>query len=651
MRTGSFVLFFLLAISGASQSAQDTERRIGLLFSQAENAVIQSPETAIIIYSEVMKYAVEASMRDAYLEALLRRSKLLSANGRCNEALLWANHALSLFINFASTSTQFELYVSRARALICLDQHAMAAEEYERALELSIENQDQEERWNARQELLQALLMAGHTQQLFDQSKKLFDDGRAAGHAHAEGFASAVLGRMHLLSGAKDSAAYYFEEALTKGKRIADSDLISSSYFGLAECTLHDRNKLLSAAYADSLEELAEASTETRIKLALLRGKIAVAQRKKSESYFQFQQAHSIALENGRLDLALEALTELVKLSASAKEYGQAFRFSEMIADLKDSMSRAKAFEQISELNAFGNAIPDPFAQEIEDANSDWQLTWNGRNELIIGGIFIFICLSGWIILIVIQRRHRKKLRTEQTRAEEANTELVARNEALALLQSDLHHVQSANDIMTRILGAELSVSQGIYDQLARELISLSDAIRTGLDDLAREGGDQLPLERFLQLKNTAARSFTELRNKISRTSPVLNSSAFPERIKLLCESYAHSHFAISCVFNQNYPCEEAAANHFVFRILDELLQNAGAHSGGDSAEVKFTCTEGHSIIEVSDNGTGLSSKQAEKGDGLNRVKLYAAFLRADINVTSSDRGTTFNIRIPRKQS
>lgn len=87
-----------------------------------------------------------------------------------------------------------------------------------------------------------------------------------------------------------------------------------------------------------------------------------------------------------------------------------------------------------------------------------------------------------------------------------------------------------------------------------------------------------------------------------------------------------------------------------MYRIVQECVQNAIRHSGGDEIAVKLKDHGSKYWIEVRDNGTGFDvheAKKKEKHFGLSVIEERVLFLGGRINIDAHD-GTFIEIEIPK---
>lgn len=84
-----------------------------------------------------------------------------------------------------------------------------------------------------------------------------------------------------------------------------------------------------------------------------------------------------------------------------------------------------------------------------------------------------------------------------------------------------------------------------------------------------------------------------------------------------------------------------------VFRIFQELLNNAIKHSRGNKIVVTLSIFEDLFAMSVSDNGIGFDTQEVYNGRGLTNVKERVDLMGGNLHMESEGGWTYFNIEIP----
>ncbi len=87
-----------------------------------------------------------------------------------------------------------------------------------------------------------------------------------------------------------------------------------------------------------------------------------------------------------------------------------------------------------------------------------------------------------------------------------------------------------------------------------------------------------------------------------------------------------------------------------MFRILQESLTNVGRHAGATRASVRVTKADDRVVLEVTDDGRGITEDQAENSRSFGllgmreRARMFGGVLRVE---AGESRGTTIVVSMP----
>ena len=88
-------------------------------------------------------------------------------------------------------------------------------------------------------------------------------------------------------------------------------------------------------------------------------------------------------------------------------------------------------------------------------------------------------------------------------------------------------------------------------------------------------------------------------------------------------------------------------AETFIYRIIQELVNNAVKHAEAKEILVQVAFTNNKIIVTVEDNGKGFDKNLASPGDGLDNIAYRVKYLSGTIDtVTSINKGTSVNIEL-----
>jgi signal transduction histidine kinase len=237
-----------------------------------------------------------------------------------------------------------------------------------------------------------------------------------------------------------------------------------------------------------------------------------------------------------------------------------------------------------------------------------------------------------------------RALREAQERAERRRAEQQLResHEQLRALSAHLQTVRE--DERTRI-------AREVHDELGQAL--------TGLKlDLSRLGHPQtgVPRPHAGKIKSLVGRIdsiIQRVRRIATELRPgILDDLGLVAAIEWQANDF-QSRTGIECIVRTSVAEESvlgAELNTAFFRIFQETLTNVIRHADASRVEVRLKREAGHVILEVSDNGRGITDAEISGAEslGLRGMGERAALLGGEVVIRGAPRqGTTVTVRIP----
>ena len=97
-----------------------------------------------------------------------------------------------------------------------------------------------------------------------------------------------------------------------------------------------------------------------------------------------------------------------------------------------------------------------------------------------------------------------------------------------------------------------------------------------------------------------------------------------------------------------NFDSMRRKTKTYLFRIVQEALNNMAKHAKSRSAVVEIVKTREHYFLSISDEGKGFDTEKPSPGNGLNNMRERTILLGGIFSITSqTGQGTTIEIQIP----
>ncbi len=226
------------------------------------------------------------------------------------------------------------------------------------------------------------------------------------------------------------------------------------------------------------------------------------------------------------------------------------------------------------------------------------------------------------------------------------------------MLQNKVDMQQMEADYQKELLKASINSQEKERGRIARDLHdevgAVLSAVKINLNLLLRK------VDKDDQLSTTtheAKEMVDETINSVRRISrdllpPTLKEFGLASAINELC-SRANAPEIVSVDFigeesEQRFEIEKELS---IYRVVQELLNNALKHAEAKNISVKYAHKAGQLLIDVEDNGTGFDFKEAKdriepgKGIGLTNIESRVNAINGEINFDSvKGSGTTVSL-------
>ena len=239
----------------------------------------------------------------------------------------------------------------------------------------------------------------------------------------------------------------------------------------------------------------------------------------------------------------------------------------------------------------------------------------------------------------VLRALREAKERTGRRRAQE---QLRRSHKQLRTLSVYLQHVREAEQIR---------IAREVHDELGQSLTGLKLQLTWLASRLPKQSKALLDKTRSMAANidetiQAVRRIATELRPGVLDTAGLLaalewQANQFQTQTGIVCEVKAET----------NDTLWDQELNTAFFRIFQEALTNIIRHAKATKVEVRLAGANGHVMLEVRDNGRGISRAEIHntKSIGLLGIRERAALLGGTLRIEGErGKGTTLTARIPK---
>jgi signal transduction histidine kinase len=203
------------------------------------------------------------------------------------------------------------------------------------------------------------------------------------------------------------------------------------------------------------------------------------------------------------------------------------------------------------------------------------------------------------------------------------------------MIQEQLKRQIMEFDYQQKMMQAELESQESERRRLAADLHDsiggMLSTIRVGITTIGRALPDPRSIDETKQMLDDTITSVRRISRDLLPST--LEKFGFVHAIKELCERFqATAKINIQFSENGEIPALESQRELMVFRIVQELLNNAVKHAQASLIQVKIELAD-QLFISVEDNGVGFNAdeqkndKQSGKGLGLFNIENRARLL------------------------
>ncbi len=186
-------------------------------------------------------------------------------------------------------------------------------------------------------------------------------------------------------------------------------------------------------------------------------------------------------------------------------------------------------------------------------------------------------------------------------------------------------------------------LSRELHDGLGQSLIAQKLRLE------ALDAGDKADLA-VRELKECADQLVEEVRRISNALMPAqLNQFGLEPALRQLCKEVSkYGKIEVRFDATGNFEPMNRKTKTYLFRIVQEALNNCIKHAEATSASVELAQTRDHVFISISDNGKGFDTGRACPGNGLHTMRERVELLHGTISFQSvPDNGTTIEIQLP----
>lgn len=280
--------------------------------------------------------------------------------------------------------------------------------------------------------------------------------------------------------------------------------------------------------------------------------------------------------------------------------------------------------------------------QEIKDLRLQSEIKDLSIGKKQLMNYILGVALVAIVIIALLARRSYRQTQHLMGKENQVQQARIAQLESEKQLQASEAVIKGQDEERGRI-------AKDLHDGLGGLLSGVKFSLVNMKSNVILDADSALVFERSLDMLD---HSISELRRVAHNMMPeVLVKFGLSEALKSYCESLRASQ--VFKIDFQSFGMEmrlESNTEIFIYRIIQELLNNISKHAMATQVLVQLSLHGGEMQITVEDNGRGLEVSELEKskGAGWTNIRSRIEYLKGKVDVQStSGQGTSVHITIP----
>ena len=439
------------------------------------------------------------------------------------------------------------------------------------------------------------------------------------------------LGNCYLMTNDNPNAIALFKKQLVLGKqfkrkRSVQNALINLGVIYFSEANQPELQKIVEEFKATEAEANKEDVSNSAWRHVIY-GENYLLKNQFAEAEVELLQAKEIveANDDAQNDAYLPVYVALSKLKFATHDYLEGNQYEAKL----DSLQQAN---RAQELSAYGLDLETKYKTAAKEERIQLQQS-QLKTKTLLNYSFAIAILLVLIISILSYRSYRNRQKLQQQRITELENEKQLNATEAVLKGEDQERTRIAKDL---------------HDGLGGMLSGIKYSLNAMKGNLIMTPSNAQAFERSIDMLDS---SIQEMRRVAHNMMPeALVKFGLDTALKDFCNDINQSgalKVSYQSIGLENEPIEQTTAIT-IYRIVQELINNAIKHAKANTAIVQISKTERELSITVEDDGKGFDTKilQQSKGMGWLNIQNRVEFLKGKLDVNSSEKGTSILIEI-----
>lgn len=619
----------LVFVCCLSAKAQQDSVAIKKILDEGQQSEIPAPDQAIKLYRKAFAMSQKANWSRGAFKSMLCIGFVHSDNGRYDSSLVYYEKAKNIAVKAKYTKGIGQAYVNAANSYHFKGDYETATQYYLKGIPVFEKLKDSNSVSQSYQNLtgLYANIKNYKLEEFYLKKAIQFSAG---GNKEQRGLLYGDYGLFYMRKDHFKEALYYFKKTEALSKQDSSKVLAFFSHRNLGEYHRIRKEYETAIPYYKKALSLTTALNDAfqEADLLYILGGLHLNLKDLPKAFSYSQQGLNLAQKINAREIIYRSQKRLAAVYHAMKQPEKAYLLLEKSYALRDTVFDQNHMKQIS-------LMQTQFETEKKDkaiANQQAQLKKNEvelikketTTALAIAAIVVLALLSLGIWLFF---RQRQKLK---------NKEIFA-----------LRQQQEITKLEALIDGEEKErrrIAQELHDGINGDLSAIKFRILS-IEEAGLSTEDKQHLMATIEMID---HSCTQVRNISHNLMPAsIIDFGLIETIQQYCSKISSAHaLELDFQYFGNQAVLPKKSETVIYRIIQELINNIIKHAKASSALVQMNFHENELFITVEDNGVGFDPKTVKNGIGLKNIESRIQLLKAEIEMDSSSKGTSYHIRI-----
>lgn len=609
------------------------------LGQQYEN---NNPDSALLFYEQALKLSQQLNYVRGIIRYYTNATYVYNLQGKYDTAL-------SLNLKSVEIARAFGDPERLAACLANVGSSYMSMGQHEKALEYQLQSIPLYEKLNDRSQLSILYSNLCYAYGNVEQYKKAIEYGelslrlaREVNNDFSITTSLINLSTVYILSGDIPTAVRALEEARSIAKRTDNqyAVLVTSLNLGDASIKLGTFYKL--STYFEEAFTLATKLGDSESIVISLRGKAIDNFYKKKivEAESFANQSLQLAITNNMSEHIGKAYTVLADIAVLKGDFKTNNKYAIKSDSIRTLLLNESIAANVQEIEAKYES--EKKEQQINDLTQETEIKdLSIRQNRLWNAILVGSLIAVLLIAILAKRTYQQKKKILEKQNALNHSQITELEKEKQLLASEAV-IKGQDEERSRL-------AKDLHDGLGGLLSGVKFSFTNMKSNVILDADNALVFERSLDMLD---HSIAELRRVAHNMMPeVLVKFGLTEALKSYCDQLAES--KIYQIDFQSIGAKELLEKNreiFVYRIVQELLNNISKHAQASQVLVQLDCQENQLNITVEDNGIGITNDKLTlaAGAGLSTIRSRVEYLKGTIDFqTSIGQGTSVHITIP----